>query len=130
VITWGGEGITPPCAAPTPPQRSRGPRLTDGSVAGRQLIPNDKGAFQSIGLDSVAGLAVIALGLVLRKSAGISPVPPLITSNNPPWRVPREARKMLGGTTAYLLLAYIASGYGAVFCEQARPRDPILSCAS
>ena len=34
------------------------------------MIPNDKGAFQSIGLDSVAGLLVIAAGLVLRKLAG------------------------------------------------------------
>ena len=33
----------------------------------------------------------------------------------------REARRTLGGTTGMLLLAYIASGYGAVFFEQVRP---------
>ncbi|EKX32290.1 hypothetical protein GUITHDRAFT_121552 [Guillardia theta CCMP2712] len=79
-----------------------------------QLIPNSKGAFQSIGLDSIAGLVVVAGVLVCRKLAGVSVIPPLLQSSNPPWRIPREAKKILGGTTAYLLLAYIASGYGAV----------------
>jgi len=84
----------------------------------RQLIPNDKGAFQSIGYDSVAGLVVIVGIVVCRLLAGVKPIPTLLDNPDPPWRVPREARQILGGTTGLLLLAYVASGYGAVFCEQ------------
>ena len=42
----------------------------ESEVNRKQLIANDKGAFQSIGLDSVAGLVVVATGLVFRKLAG------------------------------------------------------------
>lgn len=83
-----------------------------------QLIPNDKGAFQSVGYDSIAGLVVIAMVLGGRKLAGVKVIPKLLDSDDPPWRVPKEAKKILGGTTGMLLLAYVASGYGAVFCEQ------------
>jgi len=83
-----------------------------------QLIANDKGAFQSIGMDSIAGLLVLAAAVAARAKAGLAPIPNLGVQANPPWRLPRDTRKLLGGTTAYLLLAYIASGYGAVFCEQ------------
>ena len=83
-----------------------------------QLIANDKGAFQSIGMDSIAGLLVLAAAVAARAKAGLTPIPNLGEQANPPWRLPRDTRKLLGGTTAYLLLAYIASGYGAVFCEQ------------
>eukprot|EP00961_Rhodomonas_salina_P000165 1856-Rhodomonas_salina.1 len=99
--------------------------------------------------------------LATASRAGVNPIPKLLTSDNPPWRVPRDARspdlapyaplcharpkqktrkktaaserfvlecgfafyavcgtdvaygatrRVLGGTTAYLLLAYIASG--------------------
>jgi len=83
-----------------------------------QLIPNDKGAFQSIGLDSVAGALVLAACVAARVAAGKQAVPNLLKQADPPWRVPRDAKKTLGATSAWLLLAYIASGYGAVFCEQ------------
>ena len=87
-----------------------------------QLIPNDRGAFQSIGtflnqpapppshnptrrggrrgarrarraragLDSVAGLVVVVAVLAVRKAAGVRPIPPILASDNPPWRVPRS----------------------------------------
>jgi len=84
----------------------------------RQLIPNDKGAFQSVGYDSVAGLVVMVGVLACRKAAGVRLIPRLLDSDDPPWRVPKEAKKLLGGTMGMLFLAYVASGYGAVFCEQ------------
>lgn len=44
-------------------------------------------------------------------------IPRLLESDNPPWVVPREARKKIGQTTMFLVVAYLASGYGAVFIE-------------
>ena len=83
-----------------------------------QLIPNDKGAFQSIGLDSLAGLVVLGACVAARFAARVPAIPNILAKADPPWRVPREAKKQLGATTAYLLLAYVASGYAAVVCEQ------------
>lgn len=42
----------------------------------------------------------------------------LLRVDNPPWYVPREAKRKIGQTTLLLFVAYLASGYGAVFSEQ------------
>lgn len=42
----------------------------------------------------------------------------LLRVENPPWKVPRDAKRRIGQTTVLLVLAYLASGYGAVFSEQ------------
>ena len=68
-------------------------------VSGR-LIPNDKGAFQSIGLDSLAGLVVLGACVAARFAARVPAIPNILAKADPPWRVPREAKKQLGATTA------------------------------
>ena len=80
-----------------------------------QLIANDKGAFQSIGMDSIAGLLVLAAAVAARAKAGLTPIPNLGEQANPPWRLPRDTRKLLGGTTAYLLLATSSWRLGSTF---------------
>lgn len=64
-----------------------------------QLIPNDKGWFQSVGLDSLAGI-VSMIGLIyLRKSTKdklVPAVPPVWTNptvKEAPWFFPRKKRK-------------------------------------
>ncbi len=90
------------------------------------LIPNDKNLFQSLGLDSVMGALVSVGFLVVRKFVlkvdKRQPPEPLIPSllkhDNPPWKVPREAKKRIASTTALLVVAFLASGYFAVIIEQ------------
>jgi hypothetical protein len=58
--------------------------------------PREQGAFQSVGYDSIAGIVVIVMVLVGRKLAGVRMIPRLLQSEDPPWRVPKEAKKVRG----------------------------------
>lgn len=86
------------------------------------LFPNKKNLFHSIGYDSVAG-AVVAGAFFgwrrwLMKPSGVPIVKNLLQVEDPPWKVPREAKKRIGQTSLLLFVAYLASGYGALFSEQ------------
>lgn len=83
------------------------------------LIPNSKNLFQSLGYDSVVGAIVAVVFMAWRKYfMRTTLLPKLLECTNPPWKVPREAKRKIGQTTAFLIVAYLASGYGAVFIEQ------------
>lgn len=114
---------------------------TKGWKLKRAIIPNRKNLFQSIGYDSIAGAIVAVIFLIWRRWAmrkrlqleAETPKPAkgieensqdgslmgnLLRVDDPPWRVPREAKRKIGQTTLLLFVAYLASGYGAVFSEQ------------
>lgn len=98
---------------------------TKGWKLDKPLIPNDKNLFQSLGYDSVVGAIVVVIFLVWRKwfakvTKRTPPepvVPPFLQSDNPPWHVPRAAKRRIGRTTALLVVAYIGSGYFSVIIE-------------
>lgn len=95
---------------------------TKGWKFAKPLIPNKKNLFQSVGYDSVVG-ALVALAFVawrkfVMKKSMRETIPPLLEVEKPPWKVPREAKRRIGQTTMLLVVAYLASGYGAVFSEQ------------
>lgn len=84
------------------------------------VIPNGKGLFSNVGFDTAAG-AVVALGtLIIRKFLLRLPraLPPLLSSDTPPWKVSRADKRKIANTTVLLVVAYLASGYGAVLIEQ------------
>lgn len=84
------------------------------------VIPNGKGLFSNVGFDTAAG-AVVALGtLIIRKFLLRLPraLPPLLSSDTPPWKVSRSDKRKIANTTVLLVVAYLASGYGAVLIEQ------------
>lgn len=93
---------------------------TKGWKLEKPLIPNDKNLFQSLGYDSVVGLIVAIVFFVWRKwFMKAKPVlPKALEIEDPPWRVPREARKRIAQTTALLVVAFLGSGYFAVGIEQ------------
>lgn len=86
------------------------------------LIPNKKNLFQSIGYDSVAGALVAGAFFGWRRWLMKPPATPIIKNllrvDDPPWKVPRDAKKRIGQTSLLLFVAYLASGYGALFSEQ------------
>ncbi|KAK4525332.1 hypothetical protein GAYE_SCF09G3240 [Galdieria yellowstonensis] len=84
----------------------------------KKLAPPDRGRFDAIGLDTISGLLVVIVSFVIRKMAGLKLIPNLFDVSNPPWEVPSRTHDKLGVTTLLLFLAYLASGYAAVFCEQ------------
>lgn len=92
---------------------------TKGIKLPEPLVPNSKKLFQSVGWDSVVGGIVAVLFLFWRKFVMKSKnvLPAVLESDNPPWRVPRKAKRKIGSTTGFLFVAYLASGYGAVFIE-------------
>lgn len=100
---------------------------TKGWKFNKAIIPNKKNLFQSIGYDSVVGALVAMTFVVWRKffmrhsraqGEDRQVLPSLFKVKNPPWKVPREAKRRIAQTTLLLLVAYLASGYGAVFSEQ------------
>lgn len=99
---------------------------TKGWKFRKTVVPNEKNLFQSIGYDSIVGAIVAVVFLVWRtffvKREEGEEVKPLLSNllkvENPPWKVPREAKKKIGQTALLLMVAYLASGYGAVFAEQ------------
>lgn len=95
---------------------------TKGWKFNRALIPNDKNLFQSIGYDSVAGAAVAGAFFAWRRWGMQKAKEPVIRNllrvDDPPWKVPREAKRRILQTTLLLVVAYLTSGYGAVFSEQ------------
>ncbi|KAF6003959.1 hypothetical protein F1559_004394 [Cyanidiococcus yangmingshanensis] len=81
----------------------------------------------TIGYDSIAGLAVVAVILLFRWMARrkhhgrYTLIPRLLRpmpSRGLPWDLPKGVRSKIGMTTLMLLGAYLLSGYGAVVCEQ------------
>lgn len=98
---------------------------TKGWKFNRSLIPNEKNLFQSVGYDSVAGSVVALIFIIWRQwmsRRATTPQPNfarnLLKVDDPPWKVPRDAKRKIGQTTLLLFVAYLASGYGAVFSEQ------------
>lgn len=96
---------------------------TKGFKFKQPLIPNSKNLFQSIGYESIAGALVAIVMLLWRRyilpQNQSNPVLPNVLSvKNPPWKVPRDAKRRVGQTTILLVVAYLLSGYGAVFSEQ------------
>jgi membrane protease YdiL (CAAX protease family) len=95
--------------------------LTQRSIAFPfQLFPNDKGRFQSIGLDSLAGMFTLAGYLGLRKSK-TPPVPSLLSNprKNAPWKLPSTLLPKSTGIVGFLLLvqAYFFTGRFSIFWE-------------
>jgi len=93
---------------------------TGGWKLPQSAIPNAKGLFSNVGFDTAAG-AVVALGtLLIRKVLLRLPraLPPLLSSEHPPWSVSRADKRKIANTTVLLVVAYLASGYGAVLIEQ------------
>ncbi|CAN8071151.1 unnamed protein product [Agarophyton chilense] len=96
---------------------------TKGFKFKNPIIPNNKNLFQSIGYESIAG-AIVAIAMLLwrrylmprRQSQPV--LPNVLSVENPPWKVPRDAKRRIGRTTVLLIVAYLISGYGAVFSEQ------------
>ncbi|KAI0559018.1 CAAX amino terminal protease family protein [Gracilaria domingensis] len=96
---------------------------TKGFKFKNPIIPNSKNLFQSLGYESIAG-AIVAVAMLLwrkyfmprRESQPV--LPNILSVDNPPWKVPRDAKRRIGRTTVLLLVAYLLSGYGAVFSEQ------------
>jgi hypothetical protein len=77
-----------------------------------QLIPNESGLFQSIGLDSLAGLLVTVGALVWR--------PWRRHPKAPPWRVARQGQKgKVVGVGVTLAALHYLSSYMYVACEWA-----------
>uniref|UniRef100_A0A7S3EIP0 CAAX prenyl protease 2/Lysostaphin resistance protein A-like domain-containing protein n=2 Tax=Rhodosorus marinus TaxID=101924 RepID=A0A7S3EIP0_9RHOD len=90
-----------------------------------KFLAKDKGGhslgnnLENLTLDSVVGFLVLAGTLVWRKAMKLEPlVPNLLKSDNPPWEVPKGLKVKLLTTIAFLITAFVLSGYGAVFCEQ------------
>ena len=92
-----------------------------------QLIPNNQGRFQSIGLDSLAGILALCSYLWMRRSK-IPPVPSLLskpTKKNAPWRFPPRKKGSIRpgprstGIFGFVLLvqAYFFTGRFAIFWE-------------
>ncbi|GJQ10678.1 hypothetical protein GpartN1_g2469.t1 [Galdieria partita] len=84
----------------------------------KKFAPPDRGRFDAIGLDTISGLLVMIISFVIRRMAGVKLIPNLVEVPKPPWNVPTSTHDKLGATTLLLFLAYLASGYAAVFCEQ------------
>eukprot|EP00871_Galdieria_phlegrea_P005529 jgi/Galph1/5978/GphlegSOOS_G4587.1 len=84
----------------------------------KKLAPPDRGRFDAIGLDTISGLVVVIIAAVIRKMASQKLIPKMFHVESPPWVVPSSTHKKLGATTLLLFVAYLASGYAAVFCEQ------------
>lgn len=95
---------------------------TKGWKFEKPIFPNSKNLFQSVGYDSVVGLIVAVAFFVWRRllmKKGVRPVVKnLLKVEDPPWKVPRDAKRRIAQTTLLLVVAYLASGYGAVFSEQ------------
>lgn len=92
-----------------------------------QLIPNDQGRFQSIGLDSLAGIIALCSYLWIRRSK-IPPVPSILskpTKKNAPWRFSPQKKGSIRpgprstGLFCFILLvqAYFLTGRFAIFWE-------------
>ncbi|CAN0327295.1 unnamed protein product, partial [Hapterophycus canaliculatus] len=108
-----------------------------------QLIPNNHGLFQSVGLDTAAGFAVLGVAGWSRLRAGLPLFPPLgggavkkkgggegrgvggsgkaksaWESVKVPWKLEAaRVKKKLPPTFAILIFAYLGSGLGATLCE-------------
>ena len=110
-----------------------------------QLIPNERGWFQSIGLDSLAGMFSLGGMMFLRRSTKDRPTPavPAVfrapTPEEAPWKIPSMSKRRRGETSAtdaspdkagltpratsivaFLLLtyAYFNTGRFSLFCER------------
>lgn len=110
---------------------------TKGWKFKKPVIPNEKNLLHSIGYDSVVG-ALVALAFLgwrkfflrdKRQGEGEHGeeeeevqkgelLPNFLKVDNPPWKVPGKARKKILQTSVLLMVAYLASGYGAEIAEQ------------
>lgn len=102
---------------------------THGWTFKKPIIANEKGLLKSLGYDGVVGAAVgvVALGWRTVMSRNVSK---RVAANNgngetiveevddTPWKVPLPMRKNIPKTVVFLVIAYLASGYGAVIVEQ------------
>ncbi|CAM9502816.1 unnamed protein product [Discosporangium mesarthrocarpum] len=82
-----------------------------------QLIPNNHGLFQGVGLDTLAGFIVIAFTAQLRVRAKL-PLLPRISAEGMPWKLNGlRVKSKLPITMLVLLVAYLLSGWGSQLCE-------------
>jgi len=78
-----------------------------------ELVPNNDGLFQSLGLDSVAGIISLCVLLLAKGRNGHRPMKP----RHGPWRVAKKNKIKVVVTTFVLAGAYVSSGYGNVIWE-------------
>eukprot|EP00904_Undaria_pinnatifida_P000388 jgi/Undpi1/1034/HiC_scaffold_10.g04498.m1 len=82
-----------------------------------QLIPNNHGLCQSVGLDTAAGFAVLGAVGWTRVRSGMPLFPP-IGPDNVPWKLDAErVKKKLPTTFVVLIIAYLLSGMGSSICD-------------
>ena len=74
-----------------------------------QIIPNESGLFQSIGLDSLAGL-LVCIGAVVWRPWRFHP-------KSPPWRVSRGIKGKVAGVGVTLVVLHYLSSYVYLACE-------------
>lgn len=90
---------------------------TKGIKFAQPLVPNKKKLFAGIGYDSIVG-AIVAVGVLIWRRVYMQKPAKMFDVSKPPWKVPREGKRRIAQTTLLLVVAYLASGYGAVFSEQ------------
>lgn len=82
-----------------------------------QLVPNKHGLFQSIGMDSLAGVLVLGAMAYFRRSAGL-PVRPVVFGDRPlPFNPPKKGRSKVWRILALLMVAYLTSGSASKWVE-------------
>lgn len=74
-----------------------------------QIIPNESGLFQSIGLDSLAGL-LVTIGAAVWRPWRFHP-------KTPPWRVSRGVKGKVVGVGITLVVLHYLSSYMYLACE-------------
>jgi len=84
-----------------------------------QLLPNTHGLFQSIGMDSLAGVLFLAVLAYFRKARGL-PLRPVVFGDRPlPFNPPRRGRARVWRILAFLMVAYLTSGSASKWVEDA-----------
>lgn len=84
-----------------------------------QLLPNTHGLFQSIGMDSLAGVLFLGALAYFRRAKGL-PLRPVVFGDRPlPFNPPREGRGRVWRILAFLMVAYLTSGSASKWVEDA-----------
>lgn len=82
-----------------------------------QLVPNSHGLFQSIGMDSLAGLLVLGVMAYFRRARGL-PLRPVVFGDRPlPFNPPKKGRGKVWRILALLMVAYLTSGSASKWVE-------------
>lgn len=82
-----------------------------------QLVPNTHGLFQSIGMDSLAGLLVLGAAAYFRRARGL-PLKPVVFGARPlPFNPPKRGRGKVWRILFLLMVAYLTSGSASKWVE-------------